>query len=167
MGSCISDSVESSVSSVDSPSIINQEVGTETSTLNVAEENNEVKNARKWLSLVRCYAKDNILSSHFLLSISSFAISFKLNSENLNLNEKLSNFGHAMKGPQRERTRVSTMRCGVLHKVTGILKPQLKRTKKGFIILVSASFKMIMEFLIETFANGEDIDQAIGMENLR
>ncbi|GKA67007.1 replication factor C subunit 1 [Tanacetum coccineum] len=74
-----------------------------------------VKNARKWLWLVRCYAKDNILSSRFLLSISSFARSFKFNSENLlrfldfkssnvllaqNFSAKLSDFGHAMKGPQ-------------------------------------------------------------------
>ncbi|PWA72000.1 tetratricopeptide repeat (TPR)-like superfamily protein [Artemisia annua] len=41
------DSVESPVSSVDSPSIVNQEVDAETSTLNVAKENNEPVNAEK------------------------------------------------------------------------------------------------------------------------
>ncbi|GJX07298.1 hypothetical protein Tco_0195230 [Tanacetum coccineum] len=47
MGSFISDSVELHVSSVDSPLIFNQEVGAETSTLNVAEENIERVNAGK------------------------------------------------------------------------------------------------------------------------
>ncbi|GJT57263.1 hypothetical protein Tco_0992317 [Tanacetum coccineum] len=47
MGSFISDSVELHVSSVDSPLIFNQEVGAETSTLNVAEENIEQVNAGK------------------------------------------------------------------------------------------------------------------------
>nr|GEY07029.1 hypothetical protein [Tanacetum cinerariifolium] len=56
----VAPNVESPVSSVDSPSIVNQEVGAETSTLNVADENNEPVNAEKMAAETRSAVNEKL-----------------------------------------------------------------------------------------------------------